>query len=145
MKHRHHIIPKHAGGTDDPTNIIELTVEEHAEAHRLLFEQHGKWEDELAWKALSGQISMSDASKEAIVMAGKAWKGMSYEQRHGERAEEIREMRRQSNKNRKGTKYKNTKPRTLENDGNRMRVSCIVCKKETSLQGLGHHKKKCKL
>ena len=30
--HSHHIIPKHIGGTDDPSNIIELTVEEHAAA-----------------------------------------------------------------------------------------------------------------
>ena len=34
MKHKHHIIPRHMGGTDDPSNLIELTIEEHAEAHR---------------------------------------------------------------------------------------------------------------
>jgi hypothetical protein len=28
--HKHHIIPKHAGGTNDPSNLIELTIEEHA-------------------------------------------------------------------------------------------------------------------
>lgn len=58
--HKHHIIPKHAGGTDDPSNLVELTVEEHAEAHRLLFEQYGKWQDEIAWKALGGQITKSE-------------------------------------------------------------------------------------
>lgn len=63
--HLHHIVPKHMGGTDDPSNLVELSVEEHAEAHKKLFEKHGKWEDELAWKALSGQIEMSEASKEA--------------------------------------------------------------------------------
>ena len=55
MKHKHHIIPKHAGGTDDPSNLIELTVEEHAEAHRLLYEQYGRWEDYYAWQGLSGR------------------------------------------------------------------------------------------
>lgn len=64
-KHKHHILPKHAGGTDDPDNLVELTVEEHAEAHRLLFEEHGRAEDEIAWKALSGQISLSEASRRA--------------------------------------------------------------------------------
>lgn len=44
------------GGTDDPSNIVELTVEEHAEAHRVLFETYGKKEDELAWKGLAGII-----------------------------------------------------------------------------------------
>lgn len=63
MYHNHHIIPKHAGGTDEPSNLIRLTVEEHAEAHRLLFEEHGRWEDEVAWKALSGQITLNEASK----------------------------------------------------------------------------------
>ena len=57
MKHKHHIIPKHMGGSNDPSNIVLLTVEEHAEAHRLLFEKYGHWQDEVAWKGLSGQIS----------------------------------------------------------------------------------------
>jgi hypothetical protein len=55
MKHKHHIIPKHMGGTDDPENLIELTIEEHAEAHKVLFEKHGKIEDYWAWKGLSGE------------------------------------------------------------------------------------------
>lgn len=54
--HMHHIIPKHAGGSDDPANLVELTVEEHAEAHRILYEKHGRWEDYCAWQALSGRI-----------------------------------------------------------------------------------------
>ena len=36
-KQIHYIVPKHMGGTDDPDNIVELTVEEHAEAHRKLY------------------------------------------------------------------------------------------------------------
>lgn len=57
VKHKHHIIPKHMGGTDDPSNLIELTVEEHAEAHRRLYEQHGHLQDKLAWLGLSGLIN----------------------------------------------------------------------------------------
>jgi hypothetical protein len=53
-KHKHHIIPKHAGGTDDPSNLVELTIEEHAEAHRLLYEEHGRWQDRVAWLSLAG-------------------------------------------------------------------------------------------
>lgn len=55
LYHKHHIIPKHAGGTDDSSNIVYITVEEHAEAHRILFEQYGRTEDYLAWKGLSGR------------------------------------------------------------------------------------------
>ena len=61
MKHLHHIVPKHAGGSNDSSNLIELTVEEHAEAHRLLWEQYDRWQDKIAWKTLSGQISIQEA------------------------------------------------------------------------------------
>lgn len=50
--HKHHIIPRHAGGTDDPTNIVELSIAEHAEAHRKLFEQHGRVQDKVAYIGL---------------------------------------------------------------------------------------------
>lgn len=53
-KHKHHIIPKHAGGTDDESNLIELTITEHAEAHKILYETHGRWQDRVAWLSLSG-------------------------------------------------------------------------------------------
>lgn len=48
------------GGTDDASNLVELTVEEHAEAHRVLFELYGRWQDNVAWKALSGHIGKEE-------------------------------------------------------------------------------------
>lgn len=74
--HYHHIIPRHMGGTDDPSNLVKVTVEEHAEEHRKLFEQHGRWEDHLAWKALSGQIGKDEIIKVKTAEAGKMHKGM---------------------------------------------------------------------
>jgi hypothetical protein len=62
--HKHHIIPKHAGGTDNSSNLVYLTVEEHAEAHRLLYEQHNRQEDYLAWKGLAGLIGKDEMIKE---------------------------------------------------------------------------------
>jgi len=56
-KHKHHIIPRHMGGSDDPSNLVELTIEEHAEAHRKLYEEHGRWQDKKAWLFLSGQAT----------------------------------------------------------------------------------------
>jgi len=66
MKHWHHIVPKHAGGTDDPSNLVLLTVEEHAEAHKTLWGQYGKWQDKIAWQTLSGQIDIQEARQEMM-------------------------------------------------------------------------------
>ena len=64
IKHKHHIIPKHMGGTDDPNNLVELTIEEHAEAHRILYEQHGRWQDRVAWQGLAGLVGHDEILKE---------------------------------------------------------------------------------
>lgn len=69
LLHKHHIIPKHAGGTNDSSNIILLTVEKHAEAHRELFEKYGRWQDEVAWKGLSGRIAREEVQREAVSRA----------------------------------------------------------------------------
>jgi hypothetical protein len=64
MKHKHHIIPRHMGGSNDDSNLIELTIEEHADAHKLLWEKHGKWEDYYAWQGLSGLIPKKELVKQ---------------------------------------------------------------------------------
>jgi hypothetical protein len=69
--HNHHIIPKHAGGTDDPANIARLTVSEHTEAHRKLYEEYGRWEDKIAYQALSGIIDNEEVIRQKCIEAGK--------------------------------------------------------------------------
>jgi hypothetical protein len=66
------------GGSDDSSNLIELTVEEHAEAHRALYEQYGKWEDKVAWLSLSKQISCAEATKMAQSLANSGEKNRMY-------------------------------------------------------------------
>ena len=89
MKHIHHIIPRHMGGTDEPENLIELTVEEHAEAHRKLYEEHGNIKDYCAWKGLEGTIG-----KEEIVRLLMDPTGRTH-------SEETKEKMRQSQTGRK--------------------------------------------
>jgi len=57
----HHILPKHSGGTDDPSNLVKLTPKEHADAHLKLYEQYGKKEDLWAYKMLAkkGDVDIS--------------------------------------------------------------------------------------
>ena len=62
------------GGSDDPSNLVELTVEEHAEAHKKLYEQYGHWQDKIAWQALAGQIGLDDAIQEARGAANRGKK-----------------------------------------------------------------------
>ena len=72
--HKHHIIPKHMGGTDDLSNLVELSVAEHAEAHKKLWEEHNQEWDRIAWLSLSGQVNMTEAKRlvqlEAIKRGG---------------------------------------------------------------------------
>jgi hypothetical protein len=93
--HNHHIIPRHAGGSDDPSNIVRLTVEEHAEAHRILYETYGRIEDKIAWKMLSGKTSETEADfHELYRQAGLQSRG-----RH--MSEEAREKISKANRGRK--------------------------------------------
>ena len=55
------------GGTDDPSNLVQVTIEQHANLHKQLWEDLGCEEDRIAWLCLSGQIS----NAEAIILAVK--------------------------------------------------------------------------
>jgi hypothetical protein len=50
--HRHHIIPKHQGGSDDDDNIEYLTPSEHSQAHYELWLKYGLAEDAMAYNSL---------------------------------------------------------------------------------------------
>lgn len=84
MKHKHHIIPKHEGGIDQPENIIYLSIEEHAEAHRLLYEKNGKIEDYLAWKGLAGIMSKEEIVQKLMSENGKAVGNKMFQDKKGE-------------------------------------------------------------
>ena len=93
--HKHHIIPRHAGGTDDPENLVLLTVEEHAEEHRKLYEKYGRWQDKAAWLSLSKQIGKDELQK---MIASEANKGA----RTGRRLEATLENAKKGNEAWKG-------------------------------------------
>lgn len=61
VTHKHHIVPRHAGGTDDPSNLVELTVEDHAIAHLVRYRIYKDERDHVAYRMLTGQISKQDA------------------------------------------------------------------------------------
>jgi len=76
--HIHHIIPKHRwkelygslDGINVPWNTIRLTISEHAEYHKKLWKEFGRWQDEYAWNYLSGLIGKDLVLKEIYKQNG---------------------------------------------------------------------------
>ena len=64
------------GGTDDPANLIALTIEEHADAHHKLYESYGKVEDKIAYLGLLKQIGQEEILLEKSKLGGKGNKGI---------------------------------------------------------------------
>ena len=60
------------GGANEPTNLIELTVEEHSQAHLRLYEQYGKKEDLCAYYMLSGKSQDPEFKKMVCSLGGVA-------------------------------------------------------------------------
>jgi len=40
------------GGTNDKSNLIELTPRQHALAHKKLYKKYGRWQDKMAYESL---------------------------------------------------------------------------------------------
>lgn len=51
----HHIVPRHAGGGDEPENLVRLEYRQHVFAHKLLWKAYGRLEDHYAYVMMSGQ------------------------------------------------------------------------------------------
>lgn len=54
------------GGTDDPSNLVALTIKEHAEAHRVLYEKYGRVQDRRAWMGLSNMMTGKEIINEIL-------------------------------------------------------------------------------
>ena len=129
IKHKHHIIPRYAGGSDDPSNIIELTIEQHAEAHRTLYEQHGRQEDRWAWLGLSGQIGKDEILRQ-IAMAQK---GVKKPEGFGEKISAFRKTFKYSEESKK--KMSDAKKGKILTDEHKDRISNgLMGKKNTDYQ-----------
>ena len=70
--HRHHVVPRHASGTDDPSNMTcPLTIQEHAEHHRYRYEMTGDEYDRIAWLCLLGMIPRQEAIRQIQIETGR--------------------------------------------------------------------------
>ena len=71
VKHKHHIIPRYMGGSNDISNIIEVSITQHAMWHFCNYQLFENWEDYLAYKALSGHIGKEEANQYLIKKASE--------------------------------------------------------------------------
>ena len=56
--------------------MVELTPEEHAEAHKKLYEEYGHWQDFVAWQGLAKLTSKEEHVKMLLSAAGKKGNSM---------------------------------------------------------------------
>jgi hypothetical protein len=63
--HKHHLLPTHAGGTDDPANLVRVNRAMHSFLHRLRYKETGDYYDCCAANLLSGDWTVEQARQEA--------------------------------------------------------------------------------
>lgn len=93
VKHKHHIVPRYKGGSDDPSNLVEVSVTQHAMWHFCNYQLWGNWEDHLAYRALSGHIGKEEinyykskrASEKGVRILREKFKDGDYKNMHIEK------------------------------------------------------------
>ena len=79
---KHHIIPKFAGGLDNPSNLVDLTFNDHTLAHYIRWVVYKQNQDLTAFNLMSGQSE--DARVERARLGGQIG-GPKAQQQHKER------------------------------------------------------------
>jgi len=69
--HKHHLVPLHAGGADDPSNIVRVNPVMHAMLHKIRWEETGDKYDKLAWQGLTKMIGHDEAIIEVLREVGR--------------------------------------------------------------------------
>lgn len=64
----HHIMPKCMGGSDEPSNLINLTLGEHFDAHYLLFKMYNHERLNYAFKIMYGDKTQTyEEARQAFI------------------------------------------------------------------------------
>jgi len=69
--HKHHLVPKYMGGSDEPENLVEVTVTQHVMFHFCNYQLWSNEEDRIAWRAISGQIGVDEIKREVQLLGAK--------------------------------------------------------------------------
>jgi hypothetical protein len=71
MKHKHRIIPGYEGGEYTEGNVVDLTLVQHVMWHYAEWTRKGNWQDQVAYKFLSGQLTLGEAQETAVIEGAK--------------------------------------------------------------------------
>jgi len=85
------------GGSNDPDNLVTVSIEEHANLHKQLWEDLGHWQDKIAWQMLSGQITNAEAAKEIRRLSNlgnKHFKGKTHTKEYKEKLSKMMKEKR---------------------------------------------------
>lgn len=74
----HHIIPKHRGGSNQLWNRVRLSIAEHAQAHKLLYDIYGFDHDLGAYHMINGQIELGFETIRKIAQKTMKEKNLSF-------------------------------------------------------------------
>lgn len=120
------------GGSNDSSNIEYVTVEQHAERHRVLFETYGRWQDELAWKGLAGIIG-----KEEIIRLKNRYSKLGKPNLKARGLKRTPECRENLSKLRKGKVHSHKIWNVVQPDGSRIIVHNLAefCRQNKLSQG----------
>jgi hypothetical protein len=158
------------GGSDEPHNLVEVTIPQHAMFHYCNWLLWKNKEDEIAWKMLSGQIKPYEATIEAIKNSSRKtciqrnlsnnpmWKKDSatkqaeslkkYWENNPQKRKTQGLLMKEINKGKQRTEqhkenYRNSKL-GKKHPNSRRRCCCLGCKKETTTQAFSRiHTHKC--
>ena len=62
--HKHHILPKYRRGSNDPSNLVSVSVTQHAMFHFCNWQLWQDKRDWLAWKGLMGEVEQEEIIKQ---------------------------------------------------------------------------------
>lgn len=79
---KHHVVPIHDGGTDEESNKVDLTFNDHTIAHYIRWFMFGSEGDRIAWQTMSGQ---SQDVRRAVARYGGQKGGPIAQVQHKER------------------------------------------------------------
>jgi hypothetical protein len=128
-------------GPDSSENLVEVTVTQHAMFHFCNYQLWGNEEDRIAWRGLSGQITMDEVKLEAQSLGRKKGGNKNKENKTGIFGLSPDERREASKKS--GNKHKENKtgvcgrsPEKMSEDGKK---GGIICGRITYEKGIGVH------